>query len=159
MRLLIIFTLLLSGCVSNPQYYTQPTDPSEAASLSNFSSRNGINDWSRFQVTYIDDLWLSYRRPWYDPFRDMDKTQLKSGQHRVVVKAEFNRSNIDCPCTAIGDLIFHAESGKAYKVNGELGEGVVRFWIEELSSGRVASTAVESSYVKLKYSSPIMLFY
>ncbi|WP_290579586.1 hypothetical protein [Ketobacter sp.] len=159
MRLLLVFILLLSGCASNPQHYAQPIHSAETASLSNISTRNSVNDWIRFQVTYIDELWLSYRRPWYDPFRDMDTILLSSGQHHIVVKAEFNRSNVDCPCTAIGDLNFHAEPGKSYKVNGELVGDAVRFWVEELPSGQLASDAVASPYVKLKYSSPIMLFY
>lgn len=158
-KIILLLSLVLVSCATPSHYYQSPEAGASAPSLTNSSQRKGIDQFTRFTVTYIDNAQVSYRRPWFDPFKNMDTISVAPGQHKIIIKSEFDRKDSDCPCTALAELSFTAEAGVAYRVQGEVLENSVAFWIEEQDSGKVITDKATAEIIKLQYSSPITIVY
>lgn len=156
---ILLFALILASCATPSHYYQAPEAGMSAPSLTNTTLRKGIDQVTHFTVTYIDNAQVSYRRPWYDPFKNVDTISISAGQHKILVKSEFDQKNSDCPCTAIAELTFSAEEGVAYRVQGEVLQDSVAFWIEEQESGKAVTEKISAEIVKVQYSSPITIIY
>lgn len=171
MRYLLLLSIFLVSCATSSHHYQPPGDTPDAPSVSNLSHRAGLGDWTRFTLIYIDNVQVSYRRPWYDPFRDMDTTNITAGRHKLLIKSEFEKKGSDCPCVAMAELSFDAKEGVAYQLRGEIldsteaQEGTespvntVEFWIEEQNSGRPVTEKTSADAIRVKYSSPITIVY
>lgn len=157
--LVVLLAIFLAACATPSQHYVQPKELTNPPSLANSSSRTGLSHWSQFTVMYIDDLPVNYRRPLTDLFRDVDSMKLTQGQHKVLVKSEFDKEESDCPCTALATLHFNAAAGVEYKVVGEILGDSVEFWIIEQTSGKPVTERTRADSVELEYSSPFIFKY
>ena len=158
-KIILLLSLVLVSCATPSHYYQSPETGANASSLTNTTQRASIDHFTRFTVTYIDNTQVSYRRPWFDPFKNMDTIRVSPGQHKIIIKSEFDRKGSDCPCTALAELSFTAKDGVAYRVQGEVLENSVAFWIEERESGKVITDKTNAEIIKVQYSSPITIVY
>ncbi len=135
--LIVIVTLLLSGCATTQNSYVPPgKENTETATIISSWTRNGLTDWEGYSIETIDGKYVSYGLT----DKDWVTFNIYSGKKDLVVHCEYNRTfGGSCPCEAYSELSFIAEPGKNYMVTGEVNGLSVDFWVIDKDTKEIVS--------------------
>ncbi len=133
---IVIFALLLSGCVTTNSYVPPAKDQKAIAKITNTWLRNGLADWEGYNIETIDEKYVSY----LIKGKDGRTFRIAPGIRKLTVQGVYNRSfGGSCPCEAYAELSFTAKAGREYVLKGKVRGIYVDFWVIDKNTKKIVS--------------------
>lgn len=146
MRIVLVFFVALvfvSGCTTTDQYKNAQGSAQSVAILKGGEDRKALATWTYFVVEAIDEKTVSFFQT-----GTAHQFKLTPGPHKILATAVFNTGwGGLCPCESRLVVTANFQSGRTYRLNGEIKDNRMLVWIEDAATSQRVSDIASEAYV------------